>query len=94
MGERYFVLVQLANHPEVIGWRVTRSPFGNREDAEGFAESLERAQRWEGGGDVTHSSYLVTRVISASEILRQEGEQALRDASEGTFYTRRTPDGD
>jgi len=78
--ERYYVQVARP-HDSFLrfafgGW-LTQNVWLDRETAEQDAENLERAAVWVDGVDISAEAVTIARVISATELLEQEGSQAL-----------------
>ena len=82
--ERYYVQVTYSNDfYGREGW-LTQLVFLEREQAERMAAEYGRATLFAEGRDVTEETVTLTRVITASELLDQEGEEALRIAEAAT----------
>ena len=65
------------------GW-LTQNLWLDRETAEQDAENLERAAVWVDGVDISAETVTIARVTSATELLEQEGPQALAAAEAST----------
>jgi hypothetical protein len=82
-SERYYVQVARP-HDSFLrfafgGW-LTQNVWLDRDTAEQDAENLERAAVWVDGVDISAETVTIARVTSATELLEQEGPQALAAA--------------
>ena len=87
--ERYYVQAPRLNDPlmeyAVNGW-LTPNVYADRETAQRFADSLDWAQVWLDGEDVTAQTATVARVVSATELREQDGPEALAAAEAATGH--------
>ena len=67
-----------------FGSWLTQNVWLDRETAEQDAENLERAAVWVDGVDISAETVTIARVTSATELLEQEGPQALAAAEAST----------
>jgi len=86
-SERYYVQVARPHDSFLrfaFGSWLTQNVWLDRETAEQDAENLERAAVWVDGVDISAETVTIARVTSATELLEQEGPQALAAAEAST----------